>query len=366
MLDLGLTWDLAKEQCGGDGKEKTVTIQSDDPALPWAGLHDISKQLRHSLAERGYSQSTNRFTESWENLFLAAIEEGLRFGDSGEFSGPDNFCYNGIPSEEEVREKVGLSRKLYAKLLGGVTRLSLEINNQSGIGSTEDEIILNALQVGLRQDVFPRLRAYIGSTGAALATETPIDSDFGELTMNKIATALPKGELTSGVYISGNGLRRMSSDLGERVGLENISGATGLTQRVILVQTGLDEKKAYHEYAEQTPNLGWQVDSSRLSLSKTIDSEGDWRERRRYFGFCNYSFTEYLECWPDNLTFDPSGSTKGTSNWTPEQIKFCLKRQQEVDRALAPHLPRAWEAIGAYYKKLRELRVAKSSRPAET
>jgi hypothetical protein len=365
MLDLGLTWDLAKQQCGGDGVEKTYAIQENDPALPWAGLHDIVKKLRHRLAQGVCSQLTNPFGVGVEDLFLAAIEEGLRFGDKGEFSGPDNFCCNSMSSDKRD-EEVRLSRKLHDKLMKEVSRLSLEINID-GIGSTtmEDELIFNALQVGLREDSFPILRAYIGSTGAALATETPIDSDFGELNMTRIAEASPKEKLGSS-YISGVGLSRMSMDKLERIGLEKIPSARGLRQRVILVKTGLDENQAYAEYAVPTLNGGWQVNSSKLSLIKTAGSRGDWRDRWRFFYPWNYPFIEYLERWPDDLTSEPSGSTKGTTKLTPKEMQVCRERRQGVDLEVTPHLPRAWDAIRAYYKKLRELRGLKSSRPAET
>ncbi len=232
MLDYGLTWDLAKEQCGGDGTEKEFVVPPDDPALLWAGLHDIAKRLRHEVAQRLSPDDTRGFANSYAAWFFAAVEAGLAFGESGEFRARDYLRFY-TSRDGTISTEAKLSDNFQSKLSGKVWRLSFDA------GYTEDEIIYNALQVGLREDIYPRLRAYVGSTGAALATETPIDSDFGELTMPKIAEAVPKGRLGDS-HISGCGLSRMAFDFGERIGLERMSDDAGRKLRLTFVRTGPD------------------------------------------------------------------------------------------------------------------------------
>jgi hypothetical protein len=82
-----------------------------------------------------------------------------------------------------------------------------------------------------------------------------------------------------------------------------------------------------------------------------------------YFGCWSYPACEYIARWPDRLIPEPSEVSNRPYGLSDKEVLDRLERIQEVDRELAPYLPSAWEAVRAYYKKLRELRVANGSHP---
>jgi hypothetical protein len=49
------------------------------------------------------------------------------------------------------------------------------------------------------------------------------------------------------------------------------------------------------------------------------------------------------------------------SSWSPDEIQKNRKKKEELVSIREKYLPRAWEAVRAYYNKLRELRRQKTS-----